>query len=345
MNTQTERKPIAIIQPSIQLLLIALSVAVIAYAAYIKIGRFEIVDPERSIIHITPEVYSKLGATPEIIRIGLRINQFKKFNIVANEFDFTGIIWFEFNQYAIDLETLGNFVFEEGTIEYRSTPDVQVIDNKMLVRYNIRASISSPFNYMYFPLNNHRLNIIVANYFVSPSSVIFQTRSSNFIVDQNPKEYGWQSTNKEVTAGFEKSELDPHDPTKTAFYPLAIFSIDYTRYGIRYLLSIMLPLLLLFYLSLFSFSRLEPSDELDLSLGGVTGTLGYRFVIESFSPNPGYFILADYIFFLFLSANAIVFIVNMFDSYIPTFGKKHRLIVLIILHALVAGTCAYLFLS
>lgn len=333
----------SIIQPTTQIILIFLSICCISYAAYRKIHRFEINDPERPIIHVTPEIYTKLGATPEIITVGLRINQFKKFNIVSNEFDFTGIIWFEFNEYAINLETLEKFVFEEGKIEYRSSPDIQILDGRLLVRYNIRATVSSPFNYMSFPLNNHRLSIIVANYFVSPSSVIFQTSSPDFIVDENPKEYGWQSINKTVSAGFEKSELDPHDPKKTAFYPLAIFSIDYARYGIRYLLSIMLPLLLLFYLSLFSFSR--PKDELDLSIGGITGTLGYRFVIEGFSPNPGYFILADYIFFLFLGANAAIFILNMFDMYIPTFGKKSRLISLIALHIVVAGTCSYLFLA
>jgi hypothetical protein len=345
MKTENyESNTATIVRPITQVICMFVSFAIIAYAAYTKISQLNIYDPEKPIIHITPEIYARLGATPEFINVGLRINQFKKFNMVASKFEFNGIIWFEFNQYAIDIETLGKFVFEEGTIDYKSSPDVHVTDDRMLVRYNISATVSCPFNYTYFPVDNHRLNIIVANYFVSPSTIIFQSTDPNFIVEQNPTEYGWQLFNKTVSAGFEKSELDPHDPKKTAFYPLAIFSLDYTQYGIRYLLSIMLPLLLLFYLSLFSFSR-PSEEELDLSLGGITGILGYRFVIESFSPNPGYFILSDYLFFLFLGATATIFIFNMFDKYVPALGKRRKFNALIFIHAVVALTCAYLFLS
>jgi hypothetical protein len=334
----------SIVRPTTQMILICISLSIIAYTAYIKINQYNIYDPEKPIIQVTPEIYAKLGATPELVTVGLRINQFKKFNMITSKFEFNGIIWFEFNQYAVDLESLGKFVFEEGVIDYKSSPDVHIKEDRIMVRYNISATVSSPFNYVHFPFDNHRLNIIVANYFVSPSTVIFQTTDPNFIVDQNPKEHGWQLFNKTVSAGFEKSELDPHDPTKTAFYPLAIFSLDYTQYGIRYLLSIMLPLLLLFYLSLFSFSR-PSEEELDLSLGGVTGILGYRFVIESFSPNPGYFILADYLFFLFLGASAAIFIFNVFDKYVPALGRKRRFIALLLIHTIVAGSCVYLFLS
>ena len=332
------------IRPWLQVLLILISTSVIWLSLYNRLNLFITDDPEPPVINVTPETYKHFGGFPDTIKVGLYINQFRKFNMVENNFDFNGIIWFEFNPDIISLDTLEKFEFEKGKIKHKSDPDTQLISGRLLVRYNIRVSFNSPLNYADFPLDNHRLNLIIANHFVSPSAVLFSSSAREFVVKARTESFGWERINRNVTTGFQKAEIDPHDDRKTIFYPVAIFSLDYSRYGIRYVLSIILPLLLIFYLSLFSFSWGEDLSGLNLTIGSITATLGYRFVIENLSPKTGYFMLSDYIFFLFLTANAFTFFINLIDIYAKRLNWVEKFSSLIFLHVFVMGSCIYLFL-
>jgi hypothetical protein len=345
MSTQTANtpKPEAKVRPIIQVTLIIISLSIIWFCLYKRLNKFKTSDPKPPIIFVTPETYKNFGGFPDTVKIGLYINQFREFNIVSNKFDFNGIIWFEFDPDVISLEILEKFVFKKGEIKQKSDPDTQLIDGKLLVRYNIRVAFSSPLNYAAFPLDNHTLNLTVINHFVSPSEILFSSSNREFIIKAKTESDGWTRVNQSVATGFEKSEIDPYDDRKTSYNPIAIFSIDYARYGIRYVLSIMMPLLLIFYLTLFSFSW-GASGGLSLAIGGVTATLGYRFVIENLSPKTGYFMLSDHIFFLFLTANAIAFFINLIDLYAKKLSWQEKYASLIGLHVTVIFSCIYLFL-
>lgn len=342
-----ETVTIAKIRPLTQIMLIIVSSCIIWAALYRRLERFVPHDPAPPIFNVTPETYNYFGGFPDEINVGLYISQFRKFNMVTDEFDFNGILWFEFNPDTISLETLEKFDFEKGEIKYKSNPDTQLVDGKLLVRYNIRVACNSQLDYASFPLDNHRIHLTLANHFVAPSTILFSSSEDQFIVNTKTKSFGWQQVNKNVATGFEKVEIDPYDNRKTSYYPVTIFTLDYVRYGIRYVLSIILPLLLLFYLSLFSFSwpGKQEGAGLSLTLGGVTATLGYRFVIENLSPKTGYFMLSDYIFFLFLVTNSLIFFIQVMESYTPrilTWAEKFS--TLLFLHSLVIISCIYLFL-
>lgn len=331
------------IRPAIQVLLITISACIIWYCLSSRLNTFVTNDPKPPIIHITPETYNAFGGFPDIVQIGLYINQFRNFNIITNEFDFDGIIWFELNPDILSLQTLEKFVFKSGDIISKSAPDTQIVNSKLLVRYNIRVKSNSALNYAAFPIDNHTLNLVVANHFISPSTALYASSAREFIVKAQTKSFGWERVNHTVTTGIEQAEIDTYNENKTSYYPIVIFSIDYARYGIRYTLSIMLPLLLIFYLTLFSLSW-GKGGGLNMTIGGITATLGYRFVIENLSPKVGYFMLSDYIFFLFLACNALTFLINIIDAYARPLTLKEKLISLITLHAIVIAACIYIFL-
>ncbi len=331
------------VHPWFQAALIILSTTVIWYFLQKRITTFVSKDPTPPIIHVTPETYTHFGGFPDTVKIGLYIDQFRQFSMVKNDFEFSGILWFEFNPDVLSLETLDKFVFEKGKIKYKSEPDTQLVDGKLLVRYNIRVNFNSALSYADFPVDNHSINLIIANHFLSPSTVLFSSSNREFVVKAKTKAAGWDRINKSVTTGFQKSELDPHDERKTIYYPVAMFTLDYLRYGIRYVLSIMLPLLMLFYLTLSSLSWGD-STATSLAIGGITATIGYKFVIESLSPKAGYFMLSDYLFFLFLGANALVFFIILADKYATRFSLTQKNIALVSLHFLVTTACVYLFI-
>lgn len=342
-QTTNPTKPEAKVRPIIQVLLILISLSIIWLCLYKRLSEFTTRDPKPPIIHVTPETYKKFGGFPDNVKVGLYINQFREFNVVTNKFDFDGVIWFEFNPDIISLEILEKFIFDRGKIETKSDPKTQLVDGKLLVRYNIRVVFSSPLNYAAFPLDNHTIHLTLTNHFVSPSAILFDSSNREFIIKAKTESAGWTRVNQNVTTGFEKSEIDPDDDRKTHYNPIAIFSIDYARYGIRYVLSIMMPLLLIFYLTLFSFSW-GAAGGLSLAIGGVTATLGYRFVIENLSPKTGYFMLSDHIFFLFLTANAIAFFINLIDLYARKLSWQEKYASFIGLHVIVICSCIYLFL-
>jgi hypothetical protein len=156
---------------------------------------------------------------------------------------------------------------------------------------------------------------------------------------------GWHKIDLSVDTGFLESAIDSYDKRKTQYHPAATFSIDYERHGIRFILSIFLPLILIFYVTLFGFS-LDEGSALRNAVGGVTGILGYRFVIDNFSPKVGYFMISDSIFFLILSLTCfalILFIIMVFRA--ATITMRAKALILIMLHLLVNVLSAYFFFA
>ena len=319
-NVNKERVPVP---PYLQIILIALSALTIGFFLYQRLfNTFLQQDIKPPVEIITPAKVYEFGGFQGVIKVGLYLNQFEKFDIIKNEFVFTGIVWFEFNPDLISLETLQKFSFSSGEILSQSPPDTILIDGKILARYNVRVRFSSTLNYSDFPVDDHRIYVTLVHQFVSPSDILFESGEREFVVV--PILPGWDRINHSVETGYRTSEVDPYDARKTMYYPIALFSIDYSRYAARYVISILLPLLLIFYLLMFCFS-LAAVSSVSLSTGGITGILAYKFVIDNLSPQTAGFMLSDYLFFLFLAASFLVFFINVIDIFslqIPLFIKK-----------------------
>ncbi|MBA3752528.1 hypothetical protein H0X06_07155, partial [Candidatus Dependentiae bacterium] len=112
--------------------------------------------------------------------------------------------------------------------------------------------------------------------------------------------------------------------------------------GIRRLVTILFPLMLIFYISIFTFS-INPITNLrsiiSLSSASITGLLAFRFVIENLSPKVGYFMISDYLFFLLLGTTCIVFLVNSRSHELCARTKEF---ITIGLHSFVIGILFYL---
>ncbi len=307
-----------------------------------RLNEFRVREKQPVIIRISPKELAEFGGFLNAIRVGLYIDKFQAFDVVNNLFIFTGIIWFQFNPGTISLDTLEKFNFEWATIRDRSKPSVQLIDDKTLVKYNIRVEFMSMLDYTYFPFDDHRLYLVLTNKSVSPREVIFESFQRAFIVKPEAATFGWNQVNHSVKTGYAEAKIDPHDERKTLLYPIAIFSIDYARYGTRYLLGILLPLLLIFYLVMFSFS-LGKRTGIGLATGGITAMLGYRFVIEGLSPSVGYFMISDYIFFFLLIVSCLIFFINSFDHYLIPLTLNTKRSIVVIVHLFVISLCGYFF--
>ncbi len=332
----------ATISPFFQLVPLFLSISTIIAALYWRLNNYESLDTKPIITPVTPSSSKKFGGSPSIIKVGLYITQFQKFDIVANDFIFNVVIWFEFHHGTISLDTLKKFTIEKGTILKKSEADTQIVDDKLLVKYNVTVKFTSTLNYQDFPFDSHELFIYLSQPTITPSEVTFESSLKDLHVTPEVSTHGWQLFDKNVIAGYRTSELDRYHEERTINYPAVVFALNYRRYGIRFVILITLPLMFMFYVAMFSFSIASESPSISIAVGSITAILAYRFVIEQLSPETGYFLVSDYLFLIFLFGVFIVFIFNILENFLDVrFSLLAKKITLLSLYAIITFSVLY----
>ena len=298
------------------LVLSALVAVVLTFVMLLPpLATFITTDAAPQLIPLVPQKEADVGGAIAEIKTGLYIHDFPVFDIVKNKFIVDAIVWFQFDPRVISLETVGNFSFEKGTILKRTDPDTKMINGELFARYMVRIELASTLDYKFFPINDHRIFIVLANQFVTPSEMRYKVSEAGFVIAPKIYAQGWTPIDKTVRAGYSIARLDRYDEKKVVKHPRAVFSIDFEKAGLRKVLLILIPIILLFFLGLFSliFDHDRGARAiLSLSVGSLSGLLAYRFVIEKLSPEVGYFTLTDHAYTLILTLTFILFLFNMY---------------------------------
>jgi hypothetical protein len=300
-------------------------------------------DPRVAYNVITPTKFKEFGSFSNEVPVGLYIDDFEQFNIIKNEFVFTGQIWFMLAPGSISLETLEKFSFARGDILQRSYPYLKIVNERLFVQYNIRVKMNSPLNLEDFPLDNHTICIQLDHLYTHPNEILFEPALDNFRIEANLKPFGWVIADKEIKSGYIERRLDSLENGKAQYYPTTLFYFDIIRYGIQHTLTIFLPLILIFFVILFCFSVKESTVSFSLAIGGLTTILAYRFVIVNMSPQVSYAMMTDYIFLFILGSGVCIFLVHvsdMFYNFVLTLWFKK--LVLVVMHILINVVSFYL---
>ncbi|MBA3954743.1 hypothetical protein H0X48_05490 [Candidatus Dependentiae bacterium] len=327
---------------SFQLIMLCITSLLLGITIYHSTKNFNSLDQMPELFPITPAHLEEFQGTPTTVEVGLYIKDFPEFNVLKNEFVFSGIIWFQFDPSKTSLDTLGKFSIEKGEIVSLSAPTTRLIEGKVFARYDIRVRFKAAMNFSLFPLEDHTIYIILDNHFVTPGEIRYESSVSSFILSPNMIVSDWIPYDRSVYTGHSESHLEEGSKDKNVYYPRVVFGIDYKRSGTRQLFTILLPLILIFFITVFSLS-MDPEayskSIIALSTGSVTALLAYRFVIENLSPHVGYFMLSDLLFFLFLGAVFIIFFVNALTL---TLGGRSKAWITVLVHTLVVSTSLYL---
>jgi len=317
-----------IVTPRMQLLWIILVSLTVIIMGYYPIRQFFALEPYPTLFPVTPQKVKEWGGDPVEVKVGLHIRNFPVFDLVANKFIIDGILWFEFDPALISIDTVGKVSFEKGNLLAKSAPSTKIIDDKFFARYDIQLEFSIDLDYSHFPFDDHRISLVLVNRYVPPSEMIFKSYESYFLIDKSVRISGWELEGRTVKTGFSESKLEQMDPEKVILHPKAIFAIDLRRSGIRYILLIILPLFIIFFISLFTFA-FDPEKHITMILAlatvSLTSLLSYRFVIERMTPQVGYFVFSDYIFTLLLALALLEFI---FAIMIITIGRLTRFVII-----------------
>ena len=318
------------------IILLLIFSAFIAWILYKPLVSFITKDHYPSIVPINSEKNQTLIQNSAIVQAGMYVQDFSEFDFVHDQFTADVIVWFKFDPKKISLDKIEKFSFDRGKFEQKSPPKIQEEDDKIFARYYLKVTFKNRLNYIHFPLDDHKINLIVTNYSISPSEAIFKSFNDNIIIDKKLKLIGWDLIGKEVKTGYIKNNLYPYG-TKDIYHPRIIFSINFSKSGIRHLIYMLIPFLLVFlFLPLtLIFDPFKQSDNIiTISLAVMSGLLAHRFIVGGMSPtSPGYLMLADKIFILLIIGSCIIFIFNVFGDKISGFYKN---IIIFLLYVYVA---------
>lgn len=339
-NGHQEREKVS---PLFQFTLIFLSGVVIFLMFSFRTSHFRPLDEAMVFSDMTPQTLRKFGGYPHYVSVGMEIDHFEQFNVTKNEFIFAGNVWFEFEGGSVAIEELNHFQFDRASILFRSEPVVTRIDTRLMVRYFVKVLFSTGLVYKDFPVNSHRVDLVLTHPYLSPEEVVFENRADDFVFTSNLHQFGWHKIGLLVSQGYLEARLSELDHDKTIFQPIAGFSIDVLPYGIRSLFAIMLPILLIYFLMFFSLS-VDTNASITVALGGITGILAYRYVIEQLSPKTAELMISDYVFFLVLAAAMMIFVLNQIDLFVYRLTPLMKRVGISVIHFFTVSWTIYLLL-
>jgi hypothetical protein len=319
------------------LAMILISGSLISVLMYQAIAQFRSRDRMPELISLIPDTMAELGENPGVATVGLFVKEFSEFNFLTNQFTFSGILWFLFDPAIISVETLSKFSFEKGDVLYTSPVSTRIVKGKLLARYDIRVKLKSNPTYALFPFDSHVVYITMDNNYVTPGEIMFKSSNNEFTISPEIAVSGWKTIGTRVYAGYSVSRIEKTDRSNDVYHPRVVFCVDFSRSGLREALTIFLPLILIFFMALFTFILSELKTVLALSSGAVTALIAYRFVIENLSPKVGYFMLSDYVFFYILALTILVFFINVGWT-----NVRNKLPLIAIMHALLVAGFFYL---
>jgi len=277
--------------------------------------------------NFTPKDRSTINMRPTTIDVGFFIRNFSVFDMVKGEFTFSGSVWFEFDPYRITLNDISDFTFFKGTILEKSEPQTYLNDGKTHARYDIKVAISSPLEYQRFPIDSHRIDISLVHRFLGAESFLFASKNTTFQMNKQAtaETAEWQMIRKFVKCGYISEQQNKYSTKTTLSYPVAYFTIEYFRKGMRNTLLILLPILLMLFIALFAIllnQEQYKTSIISISTATLTTVIAYRFIIENISPKGGYFMLSDYLYFIFLLALFVIFLLSFVIDKLTSLQKQ-----------------------
>lgn len=299
----------ALSQPLTLILFSVLMTFAFMTVALIPLTRFDARERLPELNPFVPSSSSQFGEGTQLVKTQFFADAFPTFDVTANNFVVTGYLWFEFDPNIIPLKSLAQFSVEGGTINDRIEVENVIVGNLLRVKYKIKATFSTNLDHHRFPLADHRIYFILTNDVLSSRELILQSLPSDFAVSQRIEPEGWKLEGTSVAYGEVQSA------------PRVIYTFEFKKPGFREALTIIIPLFLIYLLGIVALmirSAKDSSTALSLSVGGISGILAYRFVVEAISPKVGYLLLSDELTLLFFVATFTVFLRCAYDHAITT---------------------------
>ncbi len=301
------------IQTKFKITALALCALYLAVITNVMLKRFNSTDMVPPLKPINTEALKALGPLTVRVKVGMFIKNFLVFDVSKNVFQIDALIWFLFNADEINLETVERFSFDNGKIIAKTPPDIKISGKEVFVKYNVIFEQKTDLNFHYYPLEDHRLPIMMTNDFVTPEEMIFMVDGSSFQIVDKIAPAGWNFRDLSVDTGVLSINLDKENAKNQIASPKALYIINVAKASARRTLVIFTPLYAMTFLGMLSYvmHATNPVGRITLATAAFTGLLGYRFVLEQMIPQVGYFTLADNVYLFLLIFSFLQFVLQL----------------------------------
>jgi hypothetical protein len=278
---------------------------------------------ELPLLSVVPEskapVALPLSHIPVAIETGLDIINFSEFDFTRNSFTMDATVWFYFDAEKIPLKTIEAFTFNKGEILLKHEPILQKRGKKTLARYTVNVKFKADLNMYNFPFDAHILRIIILNTALKSEAGLLVATQDTLSLPYVEAALGWKRYATGAQGGIIEQVMPLHDELLKTRVSGVEFDLYVRRSNMTYAFLIVLPMLLFVLFGLCVFCLNPFDDEIDawgIFIATLTAFVLQRFSISSLLPQVEYFMIVDYLFFIFLSLLSIMFAI----SYIIIFG-------------------------
>ena len=258
------------------------------------------------------------------VTVGLHINNFPEFSFYKNNFVMDAFVWFQFPVGTESLNTIENFEFQNGKMKYKSKPIVQLNDKTVIISYHVVVKFITYLDYSYFPLSDHKLNIILENRSATSSELFFKSDQNCLSLNNNLLVTNWTAKKTSVKSGALQPQAYGNLALLTINYPCTVFTIDFENKSLSTFILLFFPLLLIFLVGFFSlFFPLTEPNRLSLIGATIPILVLYKLVINDLAPLTGSITKVDEVYFLLIFLSLLIL---TFQSYVILSVKKLKLI-------------------
>lgn len=303
--------------PQLQLTIV---VAVMAYCVILLSLQYQerrYAEPIQPVL----EVPTQVKRLANKVEVGLHINNFPEFSFHKNKFILDALVWFKFPVGTESLASIQEFSFQNGQIRHRSLPIIKVVDDVVLISFQTTVEFKSHLNYTLYPMSDHRLRIILENRRATPNEITFESNVNNFALSDDLLTSTWTPKKKIVQAGFIKSLLHERDDSLHINYPCVVFTLEFANESMRDLISLYIPLFILFFIGFFSLLINIRDDSLRTSIltGAMPTLVLFRLVIDNAGPQASNITKVDYLYYILVSLSLLIL---LFQVYILLVKRK-----------------------
>lgn len=289
---------------------------IIFYGPFVRFAAYD------NIATVTP--YKPSNTTTEPIYINFTIHNFVESDIIKNDVSIDATISFGYNPQKVTREQIAQFDFDEASTE-KGVPFYHTFGNLEIAFYDIHVKSKMDFNFKTYPLDDHHFWFSFKNNALPLNTYHFNVLPGSFKMGPRMTINNCVAENVRALTGYVSHLVELPAGSQELDSSRVIFAVDCNPLDMRHFLSVFLPMYLIFFLTLFSFSFAYSEHVTDvpgIAAAGIPALFAYRFVIETISPNVSYFMMSDYLFFLYLILLLLTFISVSWALNSPLWVKK-----------------------
>jgi hypothetical protein len=270
------------------------------------------------------------------LHVNLKINSFIETDIAQGVLEFTGIILFSFDNKLTTEDEISRFTFYSSEILKKEKILDKLENDQRFIAYDIQIKIKLNLNYRLFPVDDHKVFIILMNYNFKDREIRYVNKK--FDLEVNLKAYDWIMSNLIIKDGIFNSDL-VFENQKINF-PAILYQLEIIRYGYREILLILIPLFAVIFLTILMFAKTNVDiDYASVTFGMIALFIAYRYSIDSYMPKTSHLILADFLFLYALLLSTFSFYFRAFKS---EYLQKNSIYVLALIYFVTFGLNYYL---